>query len=65
MKLPVERLKDVAEAFHYLISRDWWGKYFADLEASGVRLDGELWEVACEDSLAPDDTVTVQAIVAH
>ena len=41
MKLPVERLKDVAEAFHYRISRDWWGKGFADLEASGVRLDGE------------------------
>ena len=41
MKLPVERLKDVAEAFHYRIRRDWWGKGFADLEASGVRLDGE------------------------
>ncbi|RLA48624.1 MAG: nodulation protein NfeD [Gammaproteobacteria bacterium] len=27
-----------------------------------VRLDGELWEVACEDSLAPDDTVTVNTI---
>ena len=27
-----------------------------------VRLDGELWEVSCDDSLAPDDTVTVQAI---
>jgi membrane-bound serine protease (ClpP class) len=27
-----------------------------------VRLDGELWEVACEDLLAPDDTVTVNTI---
>jgi membrane protein implicated in regulation of membrane protease activity len=27
-----------------------------------VRLDGELWEVACEDSLAPHDTVTVETI---
>ena len=27
-----------------------------------VRLDGELWEVACEDALAPDDTVTVNTI---
>lgn len=27
-----------------------------------VNLDGELWAVACEDSLAPHDTVTVEAI---
>jgi membrane-bound serine protease (ClpP class) len=31
-------------------------------EMAWVRLDGELWEVSCDDSLAPDDTVTVQAI---
>ena len=31
-------------------------------EVAWVRLDGELWEVACEDSLAPDDTVTVETI---
>jgi membrane-bound serine protease (ClpP class) len=27
-----------------------------------VRMDGELWEVACEESLAREDTVTVDAI---
>jgi membrane-bound serine protease (ClpP class) len=27
-----------------------------------VRLDGELWEAACEEPLAPDDPVTVQSI---
>lgn len=27
-----------------------------------VRLDGELWEVACDEPLAPDDAVTVDAI---
>ena len=31
-------------------------------DVAWVRLDGELWEVACEESLAPDDTVTVNAI---
>jgi membrane-bound serine protease (ClpP class) len=30
--------------------------------AARVSLDGELWTVACEDSLAPHDTVTVDAI---
>ena len=41
MKLPVERLKDVAEAFHYTIDRGWWAKRFGDVEMSGARLDGE------------------------
>ena len=27
-----------------------------------VNLDGELWTVACEDSLAPHDRVTVESI---
>jgi membrane-bound serine protease (ClpP class) len=27
-----------------------------------VSLDGELWTVACEESLAPDDRVTVESI---
>jgi membrane-bound serine protease (ClpP class) len=31
-------------------------------DVAWVRLDGELWEVACEDTLAPDDTVTVDTI---
>ena len=31
-------------------------------DVAWVRMDGELWEVACEESLAPDDTVTVDAI---
>jgi len=31
-------------------------------DVAWVRLDGELWEVACEDTLAPDDSVTVNTI---
>lgn len=31
-------------------------------DVAWVRMDGELWEVACKDSLAPDDSVTVDAI---
>jgi membrane-bound serine protease (ClpP class) len=31
-------------------------------DVAWVRLDGELWEVACEDTLAPDDKVTVDTI---
>ena len=31
-------------------------------DVAWVRLDGELWEVACEDPLARDDTVTVDTI---
>ena len=27
-----------------------------------IRLDGELWEASCEEPLAPDDAVTVNAI---
>lgn len=31
-------------------------------DVAWVRLDGELWEVACDDPLQPDDTVTVDTI---
>jgi membrane-bound serine protease (ClpP class) len=31
-------------------------------DVAWVRLDGELWEVACEDTLATDDKVTVDTI---
>lgn len=31
-------------------------------DVAWVRLDGELWEVSCEDVLAPDDMVEVDAI---
>ena len=33
-----------------------------DGDVAWVRLDGELWEVACEEPLAMDDRITVESI---